>query len=143
MCSRPIRPPGNGWRSRTVTVRPRPASCSAADSPARPAPTTTTRSDLPPTVRISCRLLLSRLSCRALRAYRRHVDQCRPHRLVEPGAVETFHCVRQPAVDHLLDPLHRAGGGDESAPAGDVTVGEVALIHQIGQLAPGRGISEP
>ena len=48
--SRPLRPPGTSSRSSTVTSRPAPASRSAAESPASPAPTMTTRSVLPGTV---------------------------------------------------------------------------------------------
>src|SRR5690348_4033181 len=49
----PARPPGIGARSTTVTLRPAPARCSAADNPPRPAPTTTTDSVDPGTVRIA------------------------------------------------------------------------------------------
>src|ERR1700712_4225092 len=48
---RPARPPGSGPASTTVTSRPAPRSRRAADSPASPAPTTTTRSVRPGTVR--------------------------------------------------------------------------------------------
>ena len=48
--SSPFRPPGTSSRSRTVTSRPAPTRRSAADSPASPAPTITTRSVLPGTV---------------------------------------------------------------------------------------------
>ncbi len=48
----PARPPGTASRSSTVTRRPAPASRSAADSPASPAPTTTTWSVGPVTVRV-------------------------------------------------------------------------------------------
>ena len=49
---RPARPPGVASRSMTVTSRPRPARCSAAASPASPAPATTTWLVGPLTVRI-------------------------------------------------------------------------------------------
>ena len=50
--SSPLRPPGTSSRSRTVTSRPAPTRRRAADSPASPAPTMTTRSVLPGTVRM-------------------------------------------------------------------------------------------
>ncbi len=53
--SRPARPPGSASRSTTVTRRPAPSRCSAADRPASPAPTTTTWSVRPGTVRVTAR----------------------------------------------------------------------------------------
>ena len=48
---RPALPPGMLSRSMTVTFRPAPANRIAADKPASPAPTITTSSVLPDTVR--------------------------------------------------------------------------------------------
>ena len=74
---RPARPPGTASRSRIVTSRPDPARCSAQASPPSPAPTTTTRSVRPVTIRIPASLALRGPSlCR-----------CRRGRPLGPGSL--------------------------------------------------------
>src|SRR6185437_4951286 len=104
---RPARPPGVASRSTTVTARPRPARCSAAASPARPAPTTTTSPDAPLTVRIASPGPVGRADG--------EVTQRRYHEVVEPGAGQAAAGGIHPGTDHLLDPADRAGVRDELA----------------------------
>src|ERR1700722_4384119 len=99
MSSRPARPPGQLSRSTTVTSRPRPAKCSAADNPDRPAPTTTTRLLAPGTVRISRTLRQATISFGSLRAHGGHVDQRGSYRFADPKLVQLFSRRRDPVAD--------------------------------------------
>src|SRR6185437_5857707 len=115
--SRPARPPGNASRSTTVTARPRPARCSAAASPARPAPATTTSPDGPLMVRIASPGPVGRADGQ--------VAQRREHEVVKPGAGQAAAGGRHPRGDHLLDPAVRAGRRDELAEPVEVGLAQV------------------
>src|SRR5690349_481018 len=104
---RPARPPGVASRSTTVTARPRPARCSAAASPARPAPTTTTSPDAPLMACIASPGPVGRADG--------EVIQGRAHEAVNPDAGQAVAGGRDPGGDHPLDPADRAGIRNELA----------------------------
>src|SRR3954447_20859289 len=139
MSIRPTRPPGYRPRSTTVTARPRPHSCSAADSPARPAPTTTTCWALPPTVRIRD---WPASSCGPFRARRGHIGQRTAYDDVQVAAVNARQRPHQLRLDEVLDPIHCTGCGDQRAPATDVAFIEVLCRHQLGKLMAQRRVGE-
>ena len=119
---RPARPPGTDSLSMTVTLRPAPARRIAADRPARPAPTITTLSVAPLTVRgvpvgiqresafmsdrsLGCRICELGEDLLALRSDARMGNS-------REGRGEKF-------GDQVLGVLERAGVGDDRAQFGD------------------------
>ena len=133
----PLRPPGTSSRSSTVTSRPAPARRSAADSPASPAPTTTTRSVGPLTVRIA-----SRGSDRADRRGVRELDQRPGPRLGDQAGASTAERLQrlggQPD-DEVLDAAERSAGGDDRAQVVDARLVELRVAEPAPQQrGPGR-----
>src|SRR4051812_43223264 len=139
MSARPTRPPGTGSRSTTVTRRPRPARCSAADNPASPAPTTTTWSARPPMALITFAVPAFRLSCGPDRADCGHARQGGAERLFDVGVVQLVAGVGDALRDHFLYPLNRPGGDDQRAPAVQRGVVGFDQCHQFGQLPADGG----
>src|SRR5579875_3564353 len=118
---RPARPPGTVSRSTTVTLRPRPARCSAAARPARPAPTTTTSSAAPVTVRTPSPDPVGGTDGEVAQDGK---DEGVQRRALDGRVLQACPGCGGPVLDHALDLGDGAGFLDQVTPRRDLRLGE-------------------